>query len=467
MLGLRYCQVRAISRWARRPSLSPPTSNEFGSCIRSFTASSPLYRKQEQNEHDEIKPLEGPTVRSKARQTLRSVGLAAAKKRQIIQDKGGLRIIDPDIETKKVTAYCAAEQYNIATAARLVEADGFTLDPYNTGLFPQVVHIQTPIYAPTSQQQPQPPTEREHGDLFIFPSGTVVAWNVPERVALRLVERVLPPAALNSQIGSVELEKEDLEYLEAPEQERSSIVGDTIILGTKSESLSRQKLFSKSNEPASTDVEADEYPEKDTILAKIAFSSGLARSTKLAVLERLTEAYVVSTRSIPTIMSRGTPLPFNRPIFLRKICEKLGFGSRLPFSRPFILRKTGELLSIRAQLNLYSELTDSLPDLFWDSRHELGLENYYELTGKALDVNVRIKVLNEKLGYAQEIASVLRETLSERHDLRLEWIIILLIAIEVVFEFGKIIKEWNERRDSENLEELARRWLKENVKSEK
>ena len=61
--------------------------------------------------------------------------------------------------------------------------------------------------------------------------------------------------------------------------------------------------------------------------------------------------------------------------------------------------------------------------------------------GRALDVGVRIKVLNEKMDYAQEIASVLRETLNERHSLRLEWGIIVLIAIEVVFEFKQQWKE--------------------------
>jgi uncharacterized Rmd1/YagE family protein len=345
-----------------------------------------------------------------------------------------------------------------------VEADGFELDPYHTGLYPQVIHIQTPVY--NSTQQLQAYNERERGDMFIFPSGTVVAWNVPERTALRLVEQVLPPAALNSHSGSLEMEKEDLEYIKAPEQERSSIVGDTIILGTKSESQSRQDRSTKSLPTAELEPAEEKHPEKDTILAKIAFSSGLARSTKLAVLERLTESYFESTRTIPTIMSRGTPLPFNRPYILRRTCEVLGLGSRLPFSRPFILRKTGELLSIRAQLNLYSELTDSLPDLFWDSRHELGLENYYDHVGSALDVKVRIKVLNDKLDYAQEITSVLRETLSERHSLRLEWGIILLIAIEVVFELMKMGKEWRERRDPESVEELAKRWLKENVKPE-
>lgn len=164
--------------------------------------------------------------------------------------------------------------------------------------------------------------------------------------------------------------------------------------------------------------------EVDTTFAKIAFSSGLARSTKLAVLESMLSAYISSTRHIPAVLSRGS----------------------LPFSRRLILQKTGELLSLRAQLNHYSELTDSLPDLFWDSRHDLGLEGYYDQVGKALDVGIRIKTLNEKMDYAQEIATVLRDTLSHKHSSHLEWIIIVLIAVEIVFAFKREWKEWRAGR---------------------
>ncbi|TID14094.1 DUF155-domain-containing protein [Venturia nashicola] len=395
--------------------------------------------------------------------SLRRVGLEAERSRVVVRHRGGMRVLDPDVQTR-ITAYCAAEEYNISVAARLVEADGFDLDPYNTTLYPQVIHIQTPIL-PSGLVDPEP-RYQEHGDLFIFPSGTVVAWNVPERIAVRLVERVLPPAAVNSHSGSLQMETEDLEYTVDTTKDRSEIIGDTIILGTKSKSrLALEQPSTPSPSPGDSSAWTEtsladiESPELSTVLAKIAFSSGLARSTKLAVLERLTEAYFDSTRTIPTILSQGTPLPITRPALLRKACETVGLGSRLPFSRPFMLRKTGELLSIRAQLNLYSELTDSLPDLFWDSKHELGLEDYYSHVGKALDVGVRIKVLNDKLDYAQEIASVLRETLIERHNLRLEWIIIILIAIEVVFELGRMYGHMKEDRDPESMERLMRRFL--------
>ena len=61
-------------------------------------------------------------------------------------------------------------------------------------------------------------------------------------------------------------------------------------------------------------------------------------------------------------------------------------------------------------------------------------------------MGIRIKVLNEKMDYAAEIASVLRERLSEKHGLFLEWTIIVLIAIEVGFEILRLHREgfWEE-----------------------
>ncbi|KAH0537266.1 hypothetical protein FGG08_005928 [Glutinoglossum americanum] len=338
-----------------------------------------------------------------------------------------------------VTAYCAAEQFNISKVIRILEGEGYAADPYRTGLLPQVVHIQIPV--PSSDVAAGPETQQadpnEFGDAFIFPSGTVVAWSVPETVASRLVTQTLLPAAENPHLE--QLETEDLEYLEDPSRENSCIKGDIIFLGTKLQETwteaemadrNARGLRQHSLDMSYNSKNSTELSTVDTILAKIAFSSGLARSTKLAVLESLLSNYFDSTRSIPTLLSRG---------------------SRLPFTRSFILRKTGQLLSVRAQLNLYSELTDSLPDLFWDSRHELGLEGYYDQVGRALDVGVRIKTLNEKMDYAQEIASVLRERLSEKHGLVLEWMIIALIAVEVGFEILRLWREKNEKDEQSRV----------------
>lgn len=310
-----------------------------------------------------------------------------------------------------MTAICAAEEYDIAEVAWILDSLGYHLDPHKTNLYPQVVHIALPV-----QSNPSNLEETTVGDIFVFPSGTVVAWAIPESVLTPFVSKTLLPAAKHP---LDRLEEEDLDYTEDPKRENSSIKGDRIILGTKP----KPSAENETEASMPTDSEGSQVQSRnlDTILTKIAFSSGLARSTKLAVLETLLRDYQESTRTIPSQLSRG---------------------GRMPFTRRFISQKTGQLLSIRAQLNLYSELTDSLPDLFWDSRHELGLEGYYDQVGRALDTNIRIKTLNEKMDYAQEIASVLRQHLSEAHGVRLEWIIILLIAVEVIFALQRELKEW-------------------------
>jgi uncharacterized Rmd1/YagE family protein len=313
-----------------------------------------------------------------------------------------------------VAAFCGAEQYDIAHVSRILNPFGHQQDPCGTELYPQVVHVEIPIDGSVS---PSEDGVQLKGDIFVFPSGAVVGWGVPETMLSKLVTETLLPAAQRPHLD--EVEEEDLEFLEDPTKEYSSIKGDTILLGTKPRaSRADPEISETSNDMRTSHPESGsgdtirQIHRRDTVLAKIAYSSGLAKSTKLAVLESQLSNYFETTKSMLDNLSRG---------------------GRLRMGRSFVLSKTGQLLSIRAQLNLYSELTDSLPDLFWDSRSELGLEGYYDQVGRALDTNIRVKELNEKMNYAQEIADVLREALSERHGTRLEWIVIILIAVEIMF----------------------------------
>jgi required for meiotic nuclear division protein 1 len=119
-----------------------------------------------------------------------------------------------------VTAICVAEELDMSAVVRILRSYGFPIDPYGTG-FPdeQVVHTRGV----------------NDGDIFVFPSGTVVAWSLPEDVAITLATQTLKPAAINPYVGQL-LEVEDLEFKEDPSRENSSIKGDVITLGTKMES---------------------------------------------------------------------------------------------------------------------------------------------------------------------------------------------------------------------------------------
>ncbi|KAL8798667.1 MAG: hypothetical protein Q9182_006478 [Xanthomendoza sp. 2 TL-2023] len=384
---------------------------------RKFFSSNPNLQKSlpEPEAEETVKPPRRKTQRSPAsKNSLRRVAVEAQTSRDVKENRRPTTH-EPQPSTKTVIAYCAAEQYDIAAVANILKNAAYHLDPYETGLYPQVVHIEVPNQTPSHRLAGGGLTT---GDVFIFPSGTVVAWDVPESTMSSLVSRTLVPAAVHPCYQ--QLEQEDLEYLEDPTRDASSIKGDTIILGTKPSTPSHP---STSHPDLETSI--NQTRTTDTTLTRIAFSSGLARSTKLAVLETLLSTYLTTTHPIPRLLSNGSPLPYTRTT---------------------ILQKTGLLLSLRAQLNLYSELTDSLPDLFWDSKYELGLEGYYDMVGRALDVGVRIKVLNGKLDYATEIAEVLRGQLSERHGVRLEWIIILLITVEVGFAIRQEMKEYREKR---------------------
>ncbi|MCJ1334297.1 hypothetical protein MMC10_011005 [Thelotrema lepadinum] len=268
---------------------------------------------------------------------------------------------------------------------------------------PEVIHIEMPLAEDTVPYFSNSATT-ESGDIFIFPSGTIVSWGVPRSHIDFLRSEVLAPAA-RKPLGE-EAEDENLEYSEDSNEERSLVIAEKIVLGTKSPTTQENLGSNKSNPGDGT------HRPLRTVLAKIAFSSGLARATKLAVLENLVDEYSQSSRSILSILMHGS--------------------MRLK-SRKWVYEKIGQLLDLRAQLNLYSELADDLPDLFWDTKHELGLESYYDQISKALDTRIRIKTLNQKMDYAEEIISNLRDMRSEIHSSRLEWIIIGLITFEVLY----------------------------------
>ncbi|KAH7322779.1 hypothetical protein B0I35DRAFT_467849 [Stachybotrys elegans] len=355
------------------------TSNPYLS--QSNDDSRQLSNQQQQAPSAKRKPTRVATTKN----SLRRVAIIAQQPK--LGSDGKTPPADQTDPSNIVSATCIAEAFDMPMVLDILSAHGFAIDPDVTGFDTnEVLHARGV----------------NGGDIFVFPSGTVVTWSLPPDVVTKQIMR----AAQEPHSEDLR-EAEDLEFTTDISKELSTLKGDVIVLGTRREHK--------------------EGDTQDTTLAKIAFSSGLARSTKLAVLESALTSYFESTRTIPSLLSRG---------------------SGVPLGRRFILRKTGELLSLRARLNHYSELTDSLPDIFWDSRSELGLEGYYDQVGRALDVNVRIRALNQKMDYAQEIASVLREMSSEQHGTRLEWIIIVLIAVEVVFELRRIVLEWRQEREA-------------------
>lgn len=127
----------------------------------------------------------------------------------------------PDTSTEEpsnstVTAISVADQFDMNAVVRVLRSHGFPINPDGTDFeTDQVVHTRGV----------------NNGDIFVFPSGSLVAWSLPEDVVSDLATRILLPAAMNPRVADMEVE--DLEYVEDQNRESSNIKGDTITLGTK------------------------------------------------------------------------------------------------------------------------------------------------------------------------------------------------------------------------------------------
>ncbi|KAH8668860.1 hypothetical protein BX600DRAFT_510920 [Xylariales sp. PMI_506] len=324
-----------------------------------------------------------PARTSASKKNLRATAMTKKTKRTAIHANNSTAgsIADETDYMHTIRAISVAQYFDMDVVEEILHDHSFAIDPDQAGFDTDaVVHARS----------------ANGGDIFVFSSGTVVAWSVPADFVERLATKQLLRAAQYPHMD--DLEMEDLDFSTDDTRDTSYIRGEEVVLGTRDGDSHEGKL--------------------DITMAKIAFSMGLARSTKLAVLENKLDEFLENSRPV---------------------ARTLAGGAELSQPRQFVLKKTGEILGLRSQLNHYSELTDDLPDIFWDK--ESRIEEYYNRISKILDVNPRIKQLNAKIDYAYETVSVMREMSSEKQSNRLEWIIIILISVEVLSEFRRVYRE--------------------------
>ena len=108
----------------------------------------------------------------------------------------------------------------------------------------------------------------------------------------------------------------------------------------------------------------------------------------------------------------------------------LKHSGKINMTQAEVLRKTGEIFQLRCQINLSLDLLDT-PDFYWDREK---LEKLYHSTCSHLAVKKRTSVMNDKLSHLCELMHLLETHLTDKHHVRLEWFIIILIMIEVFFE---------------------------------
>ncbi|XP_056282513.1 required for meiotic nuclear division protein 1 homolog [Pseudoliparis swirei] len=284
--------------------------------------------------------------------------------------------LNPDQDMMQCIAFATADQYHLPTLCHALIGHGFQeIDLPRDAS--NVLLISTDMAAKPD----------DDAVMFFFREGSVIFWNVEEKMrktVLRLLEQhEIQPY----EVALVHWENEEINYT----------------VGEGNTKLERGNF-----------ILSDKMDQQEAALEKFAFSNALCLSVKLAIWEVFLDSFVESIQSIP---------------------ETLKSGKRVKLSSAEVMKKIGELFTLRHCINLRSDLLIT-PDFYWDREN---LEKLYDKTCQFLSINRRVNVVNEKLEHCSQLTDLMRSHLSEKHSLRLEWMIIILIAIEVMFELLKMI----------------------------
>ncbi|XP_069992770.1 required for meiotic nuclear division protein 1 homolog isoform X7 [Penaeus vannamei] len=273
-------------------------------------------------------------------------------------------------EEWQVTAYATADEYD--------------LNKLLDGLTHQGLYVSAGINPDASDVLHMVATyrvETENREIYFFREGSVVFWNVPEIERDNVLRFLKKYETGRYDEEAVEEECESLTYVYSDLPTKTRLVKDKIILNT----------------------------EGQTDLEKYTFSNAMAMSVKLGIWESSLDKYIEK---------------------IEYVSEELSKTGRVVLTQDQVLQKMGQLFALRHLINLSSDLLDT-PDFYWDHAE---LEQLYQKTANHLNISKRTSVMNVKLSHCIELMELLTSHLNEKHSARLEWIIIILIMVEVGFE---------------------------------
>ena len=211
----------------------------------------------------------------------------------------------------------------------------------------------------------------QDGEVFLFDYGVVVFWNVPADARKSFLLTV------NDFINEPLSDILDDEFTYECNSQQLSLKNDHITL-----------------------------PGND-ITTRLAISHGIAQSTKLAQYEARVQRTIVSTEYIP---------------------ESIAKTGKSGLRRKELSKLRGSLYLTKSDVTLHYDLLD-VPEFFWEYPE---LQPYYITISDYLEVKQRIEVLNKKLETIQDLLQMIADEQNHSHSSLLEWIIIWLIAIDIV-----------------------------------
>lgn len=212
-------------------------------------------------------------------------------------------------------------------------------------------------------------------DVFYFAFGSIVVWGAEEYDAKLIVD-------------------ECVEFSEAIEEQPAS----DLIYYRIDNDADRTRIDEEINQIVL---------HEDNSFIKLSISHALAQSVKLNILEA----------SVSKLIEKNQPIQ-----------QELSKTGSISLSKKELSKKIGTLFNERYSINLHSDILDT-PEFFW---RRPSYEPLYLMTAAFQDIQVRQNILNHRLDLIHELYTILSNELNYKHSTRLEIIVIILIAIEVL-----------------------------------
>ncbi|EPE10346.1 sporulation protein rmd1 [Ophiostoma piceae UAMH 11346] len=212
-------------------------------------------------------------------------------------------------------------------------------------------------------------------EVFLFDYGVVVIWGMSELQEQRFLKELAKFELGKLGVDDVEAEFFNFYYTR---EYQARIYNDFIALS-----------------------------DKNNYMTKLAISHALAQSVKTSLFEELIASTIDTCKDIPT---------------------QIAMTGKINLTRSQINMQIGELFILRINIHLNGSVLDT-PELFWV---EPLLEPVYQAVRSYLEMDQRVGLLTQRLDVIADLLAVLKEQLSHGHGEKLEWIVIILIAAEIL-----------------------------------
>ncbi|KAI0127573.1 hypothetical protein BJ170DRAFT_683407 [Xylariales sp. AK1849] len=259
-------------------------------------------------------------------------------------------------------------------------------DMHNNLSYPS--HPTDEIHDPSNPHQQHPPSDADFDtkvhtpEVFLFDYGVVVIWGMTLAQEQRFLKEIAKFEDDKLDEGDVETECFNFYYTR---EYQARIYNDFITLR-----------------------------DKGNYMTKLAISHALAQSVKTSLFEELISSTIETCKDIPI---------------------QIALTGKISLSRTQINMQIGELFILRINIHLNGSVLDT-PELFWV---EPALEPVYQAVRSYLEMDQRVGLLTERLDVIADLLAVLKDQLSHGHGEMLEWIVIILIAAEILVAAVNIV----------------------------